>query len=162
LVKYATGRLVSTNAYCGWVCWRYEQRTGEHKAAKVPYDPRGGRRASHSDSRTWRTFEEAVTAYGNGGYDGIGFMFSSGDPFTGVDLDGCRKPETGELEEWAERVIGGLGGYAEASPSGGGVHVIIRGRLPEGVNHKVKGSAGGTIEAYSERRFFTMTGRVVG
>jgi primase-polymerase (primpol)-like protein len=55
-------------------------------------------------------------------------------------------------------MIEGFGGYAEASPSGTGVHVIVRGELPSGVRHKVCGAEGGTIEAYSTRRFFTVTG----
>jgi hypothetical protein len=50
---------------------------------------------------TWGTFEEAVRRAEENGL-GIGFVFSSGDPFVGVDLDRCRDPETGEIvfEEW--------------------------------------------------------------
>ena len=117
---------------------------------KVPYIAGGVGRASSTDSLTWRTFEEAVQALRTGRYDGIGFVFSSGDPFAGVDLDKCRDPETGELEEWAEKIIAAFGGYAEASPSGTGVHIIVRGKAP---NKKR-----GRIEAYSSERFFTVTG----
>ena len=117
---------------------------------KVPYIAGGVGRASSTDSLTWRTFEEAVQALRTGRYDGIGFVFSSGDPFAGVDLDKCRDPETGELEEWAEKIVVAFGGYAEASPSGTGVHIIVRGKAP---NKKR-----GPIEAYSSERFFTVTG----
>jgi len=117
---------------------------------KVPYIAGGVGRASSTDSLTWRTFEEAVQALRTGRYDGIGFVFSSGDPFAGVDLDKCRDPETGELEEWAEKIVAAFGGYAEASPSGTGVHIIVRGKAP---NKKR-----GPIEAYSSERFFTVTG----
>jgi len=117
---------------------------------KVPYIAGGVGRASSTDSLTWRTFEEAVQALRTGRYDGIGFVFSSGDPFAGVDLDECRDPETGELEEWAEKIVAAFGGYAEASPSGTGVHIIVRGKAP---NKKR-----GRIEAYSSERFFTVTG----
>ena len=117
---------------------------------KVPYIAGGVGRASSTDSLTWRTFEEAVQALRTGRYDGIGFVFSSGDPFAGVDLDKCRDPETGELEEWAEKIVAAFGGYAEASPSGTGVHIIVRGKAP---NKKR-----GRIEAYSSERFFTVTG----
>ncbi len=123
-----------------------------HKG-KVPYIAGGVGRASSTDSLTWRTFEEAVRALKTGRWDGIGFVFSSGDPFAGVDLDKCRDPETGELEEWAAKVVKHLGGYAEASPSGTGVHVIIRGKAP---NRKR-----GKVEAYSSERYFTMTGRTL-
>ncbi len=113
---------------------------------------RTGDRASTTDSETWSTFEEAVRAWrGSGGrYDGVGFVFSSGDPYAGVDLDKCRDPETDELEEWAAGIVQYLGGYAEVSPSGTGVHVIVRGEAP--------GKKRGGVEAYSSRRYFTVTG----
>jgi primase-polymerase (primpol)-like protein len=120
---------------------------------KVPYIAGGVGRASSTDSLTWRTFQEAVQALDNGRYDGIGFVFSSGDPFAGIDLDDCRDPETGELEEWAEKLVKDFGGYTEASPSGTGVHIIVRGKAP---NKKR-----GRVEAYSSERFFTVTGEAL-
>jgi putative DNA primase/helicase len=134
-----------------WLVWKLEQRDG--KPTKIPYIAGGVGRASSTDSLTWRTFDEAVQALRTSRYDGIGFVFSSGDPYAGVDLDTCRDPETGELEEWAREVIQNLGGYAEASPSGTGVHIIVRGKAP---NKKR-----GRVEAYSSERYFTMTGQVL-
>jgi putative DNA primase/helicase len=120
---------------------------------KVPYIAGGVGRASSTDSLTWRTFEEAVQALQTGRYDSIGFVFSSGDPFAGVDLDNCRDPETGELEEWAQKTIKVLDGYTEVSPSGTGVHIIVRGKAP----NKKRGQ----VEAYSSERFFTVTGEML-
>src|SRR5215204_7257521 len=120
---------------------------------KVPYIAGGVGRASSTDSLTWRPFEEAVRALESGRYDGIGFVFSSGDPFAGIDLDKCRNPETGELEEWAEKIVEDFGGYTEVSQSGTGVHIIIKGKAP----NKKRGK----VEAYSSERFFAMTGRVL-
>ena len=137
--------------YAHWVMYRIEERNGD--LTKIPYSPNTGRFASTTDSRTWATFSEALEAFESGRYDGIGFVFSSGDPFAGVDLDNCRNPVTGELEEWAAKIVTALGGYAEASPSGTGVHIIVRGKAP---NRKR-----GRVEAYSERRFFTVTGEVI-
>jgi primase-polymerase (primpol)-like protein len=134
-----------------WVMWKLEARDG--KPAKVPYIAGGVGKAKSTDSETWRTFGEAVQALRTGRYDGIGFVFSSGDPFAGIDLDKCRDPETGELEEWAAKIVQDLDGYAEASPSGTGVHIIIKGKAPNKKRARV--------EAYSERRFFTMTGQVL-
>jgi putative DNA primase/helicase len=145
-------------SYRHWVVWRYVERGG--KETKVLHDPDSGSRASSRDSRTWRSFEEAVAAYENGGYAGVGFVLSSGDQYTGVDLDHCRDPESGELADWAALMIERLGGYAEVSPSGRGVHVIVRGDLPEGTRHKVAG-AHGAIEAYSTQRFLTVTGEAL-
>jgi putative DNA primase/helicase len=66
-----------------WVVWK---AVGE-KPDKVPYSARSGRRASSTDLLTWGTFQEALEAYQNGEYAGLGFVFSSADPYTGIDLD---------------------------------------------------------------------------
>jgi primase-polymerase (primpol)-like protein len=134
-----------------WVVWKLEQRDG--KPTKIPYIAGGVGKADTTDLMTWRTFDEAVQALGTGRYAGIGFVFCSGDPFTGIDLDGCRDPETGGLEGWAAELVASFGGYAEASPSGTGVHIIVRGKSP---NKKR-----GRVEAYSVERFFTMTGQAL-
>jgi putative DNA primase/helicase len=134
-----------------WLCWRIEEREG--KPTKVPYSPLTGKKASSTDPETWASYSEAVEAYTEHGYAGIGFVFSKDDPFCGVDLDGCMNPETGELEEWAREIIEELDSYTEVSPSGSGVHVLVRGELPPGRNRK------GRIEMYDRGRYFTVTGR---
>src|SRR5215218_7944458 len=110
-----------------WVVWKLEQRDG--KETKVPYAPRVdmGIRASSTDLKTWGTFDEALAAYKatESRYGGIGFVFSSGDPYAGIDLDNCRNPETAEISAWAKKIIARVQeGYIEASPSGTGVHII--------------------------------------
>jgi putative DNA primase/helicase len=136
-----------------WVVWKLEKRSGEDKPTKVPYIAGGVGRADTTDLMTWRTFEEAAQALETGRYNGIGFVFSSGDPYAGIDLDNCRDAQTGELEEWAEKIVKAFGGYAEVSHSGTGVHIIVKGKAP---NKKH-----GKVEAYSSERYFTMTGRVL-
>jgi putative DNA primase/helicase len=134
-----------------WVVWKLEERDG--KPTKIPYIAGGSGKASSTDSLTWRSFEEAVRALETGRYDGLGFVFSSGDPFAGVDLDDCRDPETGALEEWAEKIVEDFGSYAEVSQSGKGVHIIVKGKAP----NKKRGK----VEAYSSERYFAMTGWVL-
>jgi putative DNA primase/helicase len=139
-----------------WVCWRREIRND--KPTKVPYTPGTERRASSTDLLTWRTFEEALTAYERGEppYDGIGFVFCSADPFVGIDLDDCRNRQTGEVEPWAQKIISDASeGYVEASPSKTGVHIIVEGRVRDG------GIRRGPVEMYSRDRFFTITGEVL-
>ena len=134
-----------------WVNYRREVRDG--KPTKVPYDPRTGRRAESDNPATWATFDEVVGALELGGrYDGVGFVFSEDDPYVGVDLDHCRDPETGAVEPWALGIVRRLDSYTEVSPSGTGLHIIVKGRLPPGRRRK------GQIEMYSEGRFFTMSG----
>ena len=135
-----------------WLVWKLEERDGK-PPTKVPYIAGGVGKASSTDSETWRSFDEAVAALKTGRYDGIGFVFCTGDPYASVDLDDCRNPETGELEEWAAKIVQDLGGYTEVSPSGKGVHILVRGKAP----NKKRGK----VEAYSSERYFTMTGQVL-
>jgi putative DNA primase/helicase len=136
------------------VVWRYEERDGEE--TKVPYRATSPDvKASVTDLMTWDTFGEALVAYDRSDADGVGFVFSSGDPYASVDLDRCRDPKSGHVEGWAVRIIDELRGYAEISPSSKGVHVIVKGRFPEDAKHKIELENGRKIEAYSERRFFT-------
>lgn len=134
-----------------WIVWKLERR-GD-KLTKVPYIAGGVGRASSTNSETWRTFEEAVQALQTGRYDGLGFVFSSGDPYAGIDLDSCRDPQTGRLKEWAAKIIATFDSYTEVSPSGTGVHIIVRGKAP----NKKRGK----VEAYSSERYFTITGQVL-
>jgi primase-polymerase (primpol)-like protein len=53
---------------------------------KIPYSPKTGRRASSTDLLTWGTFFEALEALNSGEYDGVGFVFCSADPYSGIDL----------------------------------------------------------------------------
>jgi primase-polymerase (primpol)-like protein len=83
-------------------------------------------------------------------------VFSSGDPYTGIDLDDCRNLETGAIAPWARRIIDRVQeGYIETSPSGTGVHIIVEGIVRDGGMRK------GPIEMYSRERFFTITGEVL-
>jgi primase-polymerase (primpol)-like protein len=135
-----------------YVVWRYEERAG--KSAKIPHVADGtGARASSTDPATWRGFGTAARVFLLGGYDGVGFVFSPGDPYAGVDLDNCRDPESAALEEWASELVAAFEGYAEVSPSGTGVHIIVRGAA---ANRQE-----GSVEAYSSGRYFTVTGRAI-
>ena len=133
-----------------WICWRGEERDG--KVTKVPVDPRSGEYASTTDPTTWTSVEAALVSVEPAKADGIGFVFTEDDPIVGVDLDDCRDPESGTLEEWARDIIIRLDSYAEVSPSGTGVHVLAEGELPDGR------SRSGDVEMYETSRFFTVTG----
>jgi putative DNA primase/helicase len=134
-----------------WVCWLSEERDG--KLTKIPYSPLTGGKASSTNPTTWAGYSEAVAAYRERGYDGIGFVFTKDDEFVGVDLDHCLDSETGEIEAWAREIIDELGSYTEVSPSGTGVHILLRATLPDGRNRK------GPIEIYGHGRYFTVSGR---
>lgn len=133
-----------------WVCYRLEERYGQTKPTKVPYNPTTGDHAKANDSSTWTEYKTCVAAAERGEYDGIGFEFGSG--YVGIDLDHCRDVATGQIDEWASDIIAHLDSYTEASPSGTGVHIICKGALPPG------GRRIGPVEMYEAARFFTVTG----
>jgi putative DNA primase/helicase len=134
-----------------WVCWRQQTRNG--KQTKVPVNPQTGSFGSATNSDSWTSFEEAREYASNKSADGIGFVFTEYDPLVGVDLDDCRIPETGTLTSPAKDIVETLASYTEVSPSGTGVHVLVRGSLPGDRNRK------GSVELYDTARFFTVTGK---
>jgi primase-polymerase (primpol)-like protein len=137
-----------------WVVWRYEQRHG--KRTKVPYQAsRPHERASTTDPQTWASFDESSAVQG---VDGIGYVLSAEDPFTGIDLDHCID-ESGEVHPAAAEIIGQwFCSYTEQTPSGRGFHIFIEARLPGGGRRTRKTAWGGELEIYDQARFFTVTG----
>lgn len=147
-----------------WICWRLEKR--DDKSTKIPYRVTGAL-ASSTDASTWASFDEAVSVVHS--YSGLGFVFSPEDPFTGVDFDCCRDKATGKIADWAKPWIKKLNSYSEVSPSGTGVKVWVRGKLPftSGKNVKVKGAdpidgKDPGVEAYDHGRYFAVTGLRMG
>ena len=138
------------------IVWRFEQRGGE--PTKVPYralDP--ARNASSTDPATWTSFDEAAHALAAvPNLDGLGFVFTSTDPFAGIDLDEITTAEGDHPA--AVEVIAELASYTERSPSGDGVHIIVIAECP-GSRHATKDTPwGGKFEVYDTARFFTVTG----
>ena len=131
------------------VVWNYEERNG--KRTKVPYVPhRTADRAKVDDPKTWGLFSDARAAVEDGKADGVGIVLGNG--LVGIDLDGCRDPETGEVQPWASEIVDSVNSYTEISPSRSGLHILVHGSLPPGARRK------GSIEMYADSRYFTVTG----
>ena len=143
-----------------WVCWKYIECDG--KATKCPVNARTGAPADSTDPSTWVSFDEAIAAYRDRQqYAGVGYVFTAEDPFTGIDLDGCIDDD-GDVVGSAREIIDVLNSYTEVSPSGRGVKIFVGGRKPDGLGCRSKTIAGfKETEVYSEKRFFTVTGRHV-
>lgn len=142
-----------------WICWRYED-IGAAKPTKVPYDAKTGRLASVSDPATWSDFQTAVDAIQKGNYSGIGFVFSFSDPFTFIDLDdpsslkdGTPNPNYQADIDRQIQIHKEMDSYSEVSPSGKGLHIIIKGKVDAGRKRSF-------IEVYSSNRYATFTGNV--
>jgi hypothetical protein len=132
-----------------WVDWRYDYR--KDKWTK-PLSQPNGECAESDNPNTWGTFDEALAAYLQGGFDGIGFVVTGDDGLAGVDLDHCRDPETGAIEPWALRIVQALNSYTEVSPSGTGLRVFLWAKLPP------KDRKLGNFECYESGRYLTVTG----
>ena len=143
-----------TRSRANWVGWRYETRDG--KKTKVPINPHTGQRAKANDPTTWSDYETAVAAVEKHGLEGVGYVFAEDDPFSGVDIDDCREPETGVIAPWAQEIIDSLATYTEVSPSGTGLKCWLAGAM-SGTRHRWK-LYGGEVEIYDRLRFFTFTG----
>ena len=115
---------------------------------KIPIDAKTGRNAKTTDPSTWSSYSRVMAIRGR--YEGIGCVIA--EPYVGIDLDKCRDPETGELEEWALAVVKEADSYTEVSPSGRGIHIWVKGKLPEGRRRA------GRAEMYGCERYFTVTG----
>jgi putative DNA primase/helicase len=138
-----------------WVCWAYTyqpRRNPTKPWTKVPKQPDSGRNARSTNPRTWGSFDQAMARYHGQGLDGIGFVVTEDDDYVAIDLDGCRNPETGEIQPWAQAIIDRFTSYTEVSPSGTGIRVFVKGKLPP------HGRKKGAIEVCDRARFVTVTG----
>jgi hypothetical protein len=140
-----------------WVLWRYEERNGS--TTKVPYQV-GRRRASSTEPSTWASFEAVTSEWRSAPnwYAGLGFVFSSGDPFCGIDLDDSLDAE-GNPKPWARGIVERFSDtYMEISPSRVGVKIWVRGTVSTNLAGVSVGD--GQIEIYDHARYFAVTGRI--
>ena len=135
-----------------WVAWRYEHVGEGKKLTKVPVNPATGGNASTSEPTTWGAYEAAAKRAES--VDGIGFVLSDDDNITGYDFDDCRNPENGHIRPWAREILAYGETYAEVSPSGKGIRLFARGKIPEAIVN-----AAARVEVYGRGRYLTVTGR---
>jgi hypothetical protein len=115
----------------------------------VPYQVRQPRsKASSTDPSTWASFADAVEAYSTLSVDGIGPVLVGG--LTCIDLDRVINA-SGRLDTRAETIVERCDSWTEISPSGTGLHVFVRGTVPEAIR-------GEQIEVYSTARYIAVTG----
>jgi len=156
-----------------WAPWRAVWNEKKQKYGKVPHRAaRPVHGLSNKGQAGWASFEEALAAFNenlNGPpiytregvritFAGIGYLMTGPHGVTGVDLDHCRDPVTGAIDEWARDVIDKLNTYTEVSPSGTGLHAMVAGDVPEDWMNHDQG-----IEVYggNDARFLCVTGHQV-
>jgi putative DNA primase/helicase len=140
-----------------WVLWRLETRNG--KPAKVPYSIKLQRASTMNPndcSEFGKVYDVLRTNPQRFMHGGVGFVFFSSDPFVGIDLDDCLEDEL--VKDWARGIVERFSDtYIEVSPSGNGLKIWARGRIPANVPGVRIGD--GAIELYDRARYFTVTGQ---
>ena len=136
-----------------WICWRLEPDPNGGKDKKVPYSPFTGKKAYVNKHYTWATYDEAIKVMEKYGYNGIGFVFTTEIGIIAIDIDDCFI--NGELNETGKEILAKAPKtFIEKSPSGKGLHILVRGKLPGGGRrNKDLG-----VEIYATSRYFTMSG----
>jgi hypothetical protein len=165
-----------------WILWVYaiqKTKTGKENLTKVPKSwnckPTG---TNLKFKQTWATFDAAYQAWQTlqgqiitwkvwskkekkyfdweGRVAGIGFIFTETD-YLGVDFDHAF--HDGEWNMFVLDSAEMLGSYTEISPSGSGLHVILKGKKTETqIDCKLDG-----VEIYDadSPRYFTFTGNLL-
>lgn len=133
-----------------WLCWKLE-RNDKGRLTKVPYNAITGYHASSNDPLTWTTFKNALNACSK--YSGIGYVFAKDSGITGIDIDHCRDKNSGEIAPQAAEIVRDFHSYTEISPSGTGLHIFCKGKLPGEGKHWPE------VEMYDSGRYFTVTGK---
>lgn len=139
--------------------WVAAKTSGEEKQPILPWTASGQTNWNNPANQTdFNTAKAAVEGYEN---REIGFVFAADDPFVFVDFDDARDPATGHVDPAVADLIERAESYADVSTSGTGLHVIVRGRLPDETK-KVDGAIGdneASIEIYDNNRLGVMTGQ---
>lgn len=139
-----------------WVCYKAKPRG--NKITKEPVNPISGYPNDANNEENWLLFEEALHYVGNEKITGIGFVFTNEDDYVGIDIDAC-VDENGRFNQIANEVLKLFVGkaYAEYSPSGKGIHLIVKGQKS---SQRSKNKKLG-LEVYSDKRYFTVTGNTI-
>lgn len=145
----------SLRALPNWVLWKVEERDG--RQTKVPYSAVYDGRASSVNPNTWTTFDVALdkAAEAAGEYSGLGLVVTRESGLIFIDIDHCIHNRS--LSEESKEILRHFSDqYIEVSQSGTGIHVLTKGSLPKSFKNTAAG-----VEAYSEKRFVALTGRVL-
>lgn len=148
-----------------WVLWKSEHRGGA-KPTKVPYSAHTGYPADITNPANYASYEQVINGHAVG-FNGQGIVATDEDEYTYFDLDdpysdvvngvlielpqGDPRAESIRLSHM--RIVEYLNSYTEWSPSGRGLRIIIKGKLPREWRNRI-----GKVEIYSRDRFLTLTG----
>ncbi len=142
-----------------WVPWAFvwkDDKKGGGTWTKVPISAKTYRAADCNDPRNWYSLSECLKVVALSKADGVGFALADSE-YVGFDLDDHRCSVTGDLSEFAQRILVTFPTYTETSASATGVKLIGKGRFPKDTPKKVAALG---IELF-DRGFFCLTGSAV-
>lgn len=131
-----------------WLAFQLTWNAETGKFEKKPFNPSTGKVTNDHEQST--SFADALAFISSQNNFVLGFYVEK--PYVGIDLDGCRDKENGLIADWAFAIIKELDSYAEVSPSGTGVRIIVEGEKPGEYCRR------GSVEIYSKVRGVTITG----
>ncbi|WP_286159040.1 AAA family ATPase [Methylobacterium sp. Leaf456] len=136
-----------------WVAWEYVWKPERGKWDKPPVNPATGYAAQSNNPATWAPYSRAAEFAAKRGMAGVGFVLDGQGEHSGIDLDGCRDPDTGRLQAWAQVAVDFGETYAEVSPSGRGLRFFVKGKID---GRKIDAAQ---VELYASGRYLTVTGQ---
>ena len=139
-----------------WVIWTPIPRDNG-KIGKPPIGLDGKLLSGWEKPENQFSFSQALQCSNNktpSNIAGIGVAFNGSEPFTGIDLDDCLV--SGKLADWARSIVEACDSYTEISPSGKGLRVFVKGKIPSAKPHAKKGK----LEIFSSNGYVTVTGNV--
>jgi hypothetical protein len=124
-----------------WTTWWFQNRDDKMFAGKS------------NDPTTWRTFDQVKNS------PKIAFVIGDRGQYVGVDLDDCYID--GKFNAFASEILKPFKGisYAEISPSGDGVKLLIHGQKPDWAVCTYGKPL--ILECYGHNRFWCITGQVL-
>ena len=165
-----------------WVCY-VKVQLSNGRTTKPPVDAFTLRNAGSTNSKTWATFDEAVAQIGKTAtiylaseereiketVAGVGINLETTE-LLGIDIDhAIERSEDGRIIRVlsdAKKLWTRVNSYTEFSPSGTGVHILVKAKntnpdlnrngLPKGLKDIVPG-----FELYDNGRYFTVTGNAL-
>lgn len=150
-----------------WCAFRQEWNAEKNRIDKPPINVRTGYHARPNVLEDWVSYDDAVNyamrqgLYSIGG--GVGFLFTDGDCYAGIDLDHVID-ESGNLKDFAADIVAIMDSYTELSPSGKGLHILFKLDEPLksfcGRNRVHYGDC--VIEIYDSGRYFTVSEKPYG
>lgn len=144
-----------------WAVWIAEPKTDKNgeiipgEFNKPPRNPVTGIKAGANDPANFSTYQEALNALDSGKFSGFGPVLD-GSGIVSFDIDKFKATFEAmpQVKAWVAKARA-AGAYCEFSPSGKGLRLYVRGKLP-GQGRKV-----GRLEVYAQDRFMTATGKTV-